>query len=621
MTKALIFSSRTAQLIHHTAMPDIIRLLPDSIANQIAAGEVIQRPASVVKELLDNAVDAKASAITVILKDAGKTLIHVQDDGSGMSPADARMSLERHATSKLRTTEDLFEIRTMGFRGEALASIAAIAHLEIKTKREEDHIGTRLLVEASTVIAQEGCGCPTGTSVMVRHLFYNVPARRKFLKSDAVEMRHLLDEFHHLALAFESIHFKLFHNDQEVYNLPAGNLRNRILGLFGRKLNEYLVPIEESTNLVNVAGYIGKPKLGKKTRGEQFLFVNRRFIRSPYLQHAVKSAYEDILPPDLHPFYVLFLDIDPQKIDVNVHPTKQEIKFEDEHVIYTYLRAAVRHALGKYSIMPSLDFDQEVSLEKAAGHVAASPDSPRPVGWQQQERANIEKWQGLLASIEGFRLEQPADASSPRAPDPNPLLDLSAPETLRQGLTPPSQLWQRYIVYPGLTELYIIDQRAAHERVLFDRITRELAFQPPSTQKLLWPETLACTPSDYHLYLEMLPHLRILGFDLEEFGHDTFIFHGVPALTTGLLSPMEALEEIRDHFLATQQGNAGPSFDRIAAALSFSLSRRRGETMTSQEMQVLVDQLLETENPYTSPSGRKIFIAFGQEDIFRRFQS
>ena len=603
-------------------MPDIIRLLPDSIANQIAAGEVIQRPASVVKELLDNAVDAGATSITVILKDAGKTLIHVMDDGSGMSPADARMSLERHATSKLRSADDLFDIRTMGFRGEALASIAAIAHMEIRTRRADDQIGTRLLVEASEVIEQEGCACPTGTSILVRNLFYNVPARRKFLKTDQVEMRHLLDEFHHLALAFEHIHFKLYHNDQEVYNLPAGTLRNRILGIFGRKINEFLVPVEEETNYVNFAGYVGKPKLGRKTRGEQVLFVNRRFIRSPYLHHAVKSAYEDILPADQHPFYVLFLEIDPQRIDVNVHPTKQEIKFEDDRVIYNYLRVATRHALGKYSIIPSLDFEQETSLERAAATEPAAAGQPaRPSGWQQQERDNIEKWRSLLQTIEGFSLDQPADPSPEPGPALNPLLDIPVAEPSREGLAPPTQLWQRYIVFHGLTELYIIDQRAAHERVLYERMTRQLAYQPPATQRLLWPETLACTPAEYLLYSELLPHLQALGFDIAEFGQDSFIIHGIPALMTGHLSAMEALEEIRDHYDATRQAGTTRALDGIAAALAFSLSRRRGETMTPQEMQALVEQLLESENPYTSPSGRKTFITFGQEDIFRRFQS
>jgi len=599
-------------------MPDIIRLLPDSIANQIAAGEVIQRPASVVKELLDNAVDAGATAITVILKDAGKTLIHVQDNGSGMSPADARMSLERHATSKLRTADDLFDIRTMGFRGEALASIAAIAHLEVKTRREEDTIGTHLLVEGSEVITQEGCATPVGTSMIVRHLFYNVPARRKFLKSDPVEMRHLLDEFHHLALAFEHIHFKLYHNDEEVYNLPPGPLRNRILGIYGKKVNEFLVPVEEETNYVNFAGYVGKPKLGKKSRGEQFLFVNRRFIRSPYLHHAVKAAYEDILPADQHPFYVLFLEIDPMRIDVNVHPTKQEIKFEDERVIYNYLRVAARHALGKYSILPTLDFEQEVSIERASGGHAGGAALAPGGGWQQQERANLEKWRSLLDSLEGFSLQQAPEDTGTGSPA---LLETPPPDPVASPLSPPTQLWHRYIVFHGLTELYVIDQRAAHERVLFERMTRQLAFQPPSTQKLLWPETLNCTPAEYPLYQELMPHLRTLGFDIEEFGHDTFIIHGVPALTTGLIAPLEALEEIRDQFAGSQQQSTPRSLDRIAAAFALSLSRRRGETMTTQEMQALVEQLLESDNPYASPSGRKTFITFSQEDIFRRFQA
>jgi DNA mismatch repair protein MutL len=331
-------------------MPDIIRLLPDSIANQIAAGEVIQRPASVIKELLDNAVDAGATEINVIIKDAGKTLVHIQDNGSGMSPTDARMSLERHATSKLRKQKTSFDIRTMGFRGEALASIAAISHMEIRTRRLEDVIGTKLIVEASVVTVQEGCQCPVGTAVIVRNLFYNVPARRKFLKSDPVEMRHILDEFSPDGLAFETIHFKLYHNDQEIYNLQPESLRSRILSIFGKKTNEFLVPVEEETNYVNFIGYIGKPKLAKKSRGEQFLFVNRRYIRSSYLHHAVKSAFEDILPVDQYPFFVIFLEINRDKIDVNVHPTKQEIKFEDERIILHYMRVACRHALGKYSI-------------------------------------------------------------------------------------------------------------------------------------------------------------------------------------------------------------------------------------------------------------------------------
>ena len=605
-------------------MPDIIRLLPDSIANQIAAGEVIQRPASVIKELLDNAVDAGATEINVIIKDAGKTLIHIQDNGSGMSPTDARMSLERHATSKLRKAEDLFDIRTMGFRGEALASIAAIAHTEIRTRRAEDTIGTRLMVEASVVQVQEGCQCPVGTSVIVRNLFYNVPARRKFLKSDPVEMRHILDEFHHLALAFENISFKLYHNEEEIYNLQPGTLKARIMGIFGKKINEHLVPVEEDTNYVNFAGYIGKPKLGKKSRGEQFLFVNRRYIRSAYLQHGVKSAYEDILPADQYPFFVLFLDINADRIDVNVHPTKQEIKFEDERIIYNYLRVACRHALGKYSITPSLDFEQEGAISRPSGDATSgSSHSSGLSGMERdrfQEKENIKKWGALLESIEGFSIEKSDDpVETPKAA--NPLLDDSDQDLDLFTAATPVQLWQRYIIVPGLSNMLVIDQRAAHERVLFESMMKDLAAHNPAVQKLLWPETIQSSTADAVLLRELLPHLQYLGFDIAEFGHDTFIIHGIPAVMTDLISPQQAIDDILDRFKEGHQMMEMKPVEKVAFALSTNLSRRRGEIMTTEEMQSLIEQLMASDNPYNSPSGRKTFITFGREEIFRRFQS
>jgi len=604
-------------------MADIIRLLPESIANQIAAGEVIQRPASVIKELLDNAVDAGATEINVIIKDAGKTLIHIQDNGSGMSPTDARMSLERHATSKLRTAEDLFDIRTMGFRGEALASIAAIAHMEIKTRRKDDTIGTRLLIEGSVVQVQEGCQCPVGTSVIVRNLFYNVPARRKFLKSDPVELRHILDEFHHLALAFEHIQFRLYHNDQEVYMLPAGSLRNRILNIFGKKINEFLVPVEQETNYVNFSGYIGKPKLAKKSRGEQFLFVNNRFIRSSYLQHAVKSAYEDILPEDQFPFFVIFIAIHADKIDVNVHPTKQEIKFEDERIIYNYLKVACRHALGKYSITPSLDFEQEGVIDRAA-----SEGQQKTLGGfgvsgfekdRHQEKENIKKWEALLESIDGFSIHKGEDPESTEKE--NPLFqEVTHTQSVQTEYTP-VQLWNRYIVVPGLSDLIIVDQRAAHERVLFDALLKDLNNQSPAVQKLLFPETIHSQPAEAALLREILPHLQYLGFDMEEFGHDSFIIHGFPAIMTDLMTPQPAIEDILHRYKEDQQLGTMKPVERIAAVIAFNLSRRRGEIMSVEEMQHLIAQLMATENPYNSPSGRKTFITFGKEEIFRRFQS
>ncbi len=606
-------------------MPDIIRLLPDSIANQIAAGEVIQRPASVVKELLDNAVDAGATEITVIVKDAGKTVIHIQDNGSGMSPTDARMSLERHATSKLKSAEDLFDIRTMGFRGEALASIAAIAHMEIKTRRVEDSIGTRILIEGSVVTAQEGCQCPVGTSIIVRNLFYNVPARRKFLKSDPVEMRHVLDEFHRLALAFEGIQYKLYHNDEEIYNLTAGSLRNRIIGIFGKKVNEHLVPVEEDTNYVNIAGYVGKPKLGKKSRGEQFIFVNRRFIRSPYLQHAVKNAFEDILPPDQHPFYVLFLEIDAEKIDVNVHPTKQEIKFEDERIIYNYLRVACRHALGKYSIMPSLDFDQEVGLDRSSSATTGHRDSSgaefsSQQRDQHQEKENIKKWGALLQSIEGFSIEKTEDQTSFISDEKQPAAHQFEASDPLAGIVP-MQLWQRYIVVTGLADMLVIDQRAAHERVLFESLMSDLEAEKAATQKLLWPETIQSNTADAAILKELIPSLQQLGFDIAEFGHEAFIVHGMPAVMTDLTTPAQAIDEILDRFKEGHQKIEMKPVEKIAFALASNLSRRRGEIMTTEEMQTLISRLMASENPYTSPSGRKTFITFGKEEILKRFQS
>ncbi|MEP6646966.1 MAG: DNA mismatch repair endonuclease MutL [Saprospiraceae bacterium] len=606
-------------------MSDIIRLLPDSIANQIAAGEVIQRPASVIKELLDNAVDAGATEINVIIKDAGKTSMQIHDNGSGMSPTDARMSLERHATSKLRKAEDLFDIRTMGFRGEALASIAAISQMEIRTRRAEDVIGTRLIVEASVVIAQEGCQCPVGTSIIVRNLFYNVPARRKFLKSDPVEMRHILDEFHRIALAFETVQFRLYQNDQEIYNLQDVTLRNRILSIFGKRINEFLVPVEEETNYVNFSGYIGKPKLGKKSRGEQFLFVNKRFIRSSYLQHAVKSAYEDILPDDQFPFFVLFLDINADKIDVNVHPTKQEIKFEDERIIYNYLRVACRHALGKYSITPSLDFEQEVAIDRASGErsnlSSSNAGMTRMEQDRYQEKENIKKWGALLESIEGFSIDQ-SDEPGETKHTTVPLFQIqsSANELLSQS-SAPVQLWQRYIMVPGLGDLVVIDQRAAHERIIFESMMKDLAEQSPSIQKLLWPETIHSQTTDTVLLKDLLPHLQYLGFDIAEFGHGCFIVHGIPAIITDLISPQQAIDDILDSFKEGHDIIHMKPIEKIAFALASNLSRKRGEMMTTEEMQILVEDLMACENPYTSPSGRKTFISLSKEEMFRRFQS
>jgi len=400
-------------------------------------------------------------------------------------------------------------------------------------------------------------------------------------------------------------------------------LRNRILSIFGKKINEYLVPVEEETNYVNFAGYIGKPKLGKKSRGEQFLFVNRRFIRSPYLQHAVKSAYEDILPEDLYPFFVLFLEINADKIDVNVHPTKQEIKFEDERIIYNYMRVACRHALGKYSITPSLDFEQEIAIDRASSEQTqnsiSGSGSSHAEKDRQAEKENIKKWGALLQTIDGFTLDK-SDDHVP-IPDPhNPLFkELDFQD--QSSVTVPIQLWQRYILVPGVSELLIIDQRAAHERIIFESMMKDLATHNPAIQKLLWPETIQSNASDTTLLNELLPHLQYLGFDIAEFGHGSFIIHGVPAIITDLISPQQAIDDIIDRFKTGREDLQMKPVERIASSLAFNLSRKRGDVLTTEEMQKLIERLMASENPYTSPSGRKTFVMIGKEEMFRRFQS
>src|SRR5690625_3083471 len=358
-------------------MSDIIQLLPDHVANQIAAGEVVQRPASVVKELLENAIDAQSTRINLLIKDAGKTLIQVSDDGIGMSTTDARLSFERHATSKIKVADDLFKLRTKGFRGEALASIAAIAHIELKTKQENADLGTHICIEGSKVISQESCVTPAGTVVSVKNLFYNIPARRNFLKSDAVEMRHIIDEFHRVALAHPNVAFSLYHNDSELFQLPKANTRQRIVAIFGGKTNEKLVPVEEETEVVNVRGFVGKPEFARRTRGEQFFFVNDRFIRSSYLNHAITSAYEGLLQEKQFPSYFLFLEMDTESIDINIHPTKTEVKFDDEHAIYAILRSAVKHSLGQFDITPSLDFDRNPELDTPYEYKNKNPQMPQ----------------------------------------------------------------------------------------------------------------------------------------------------------------------------------------------------------------------------------------------------
>ncbi len=625
-------------------MADLIQLLPDAIANQIAAGEVVQRPASVVKELMENAVDAGARHIRLILKDAGKMLIQVTDDGCGMSPTDARMSFERHATSKIRTAEDLFCIRTMGFRGEALASIAAVAQVEMRTRQHNKELGTRIVIEASKVVTQEPCQCAAGTSVAVKNLFYNVPARRNFLKSNASEMRHIIDEFQRIALANTDIFFSLHHNDSELFHLPPANLRQRIVNIFGNQINPRLVPVQEETDIMKISGFIGKPEAARKTRGEQMFFVNNRFIRSSYLHHAVMNAYEDLLPKETYPFYVLFIEIDPARIDINVHPTKQEIKFEDERLVYNYLKVAVRHALGQYSVTPTLDFDQETSLSSVITGANPAPRTPRvtplsksapvppsprpnvtnPRSTQIKPPAN---WEKLFESLEAFEKELggpdevAATANSPLVIESNASTNGGSPNLLADQTSKlPYQLHASYIISPIKSGFLLIDQQAAHERILYEQFLSMLENQEPTVQRLLFPRTVQLSAADAELMEELLPMAREMGFDIEAFGKNAYIVHGLPAALGSGVDEAKLIERLLDQYRENQDLDLEISA-RLARSLASSACIKRGQVLDTLEMQSLVDQLFACEMPYKSPSGRNCFLTFELDELERRFKA
>lgn len=631
-------------------MADIIQLLPDAIANQIAAGEVIQRPASVVKELLENSIDAGSTNIKLVIKDAGRTLIQVIDDGCGMSETDARMSFERHATSKIRQSEDLFCIRTMGFRGEAMASIAAVAQVELRSRRHSDELGTRLVVEASEVKIQEPCPCSRGTTLSVKNLFYNVPARRNFLRSNTVEMRHIMDEFQRIAIANSDIFFSLHHNNSEIFHLPAGNLRQRLIGVFGNNANKKLVPVSEETDILKLSGFVGKPEFAKKTRGEQYFFVNNRFIKSGYLNHAVVAAYEDLLPKDTHPLYAIFIDIDPARIDINVHPTKQEIKFEDERLVYNYLKVAIRHSLGQYSIMPTLDFDQspafyntltssnrpikreETIKSSSRGSAGSSaPSVSSVVGDSHRQANNLQNWQKLYEGLDNFDAEPTTDSSGSTEEIP-PALTLESKwhdedtesttatsETTKRGRKTPSQLHNSYVVSQIKSGMLIIDQQAAHERILYDRYLTFLQQQQNATQSQLFPRTLSLSPSDANLLTDVLETVNSLGFDIQEFGTNTFVVNGVPSELAGKQDELKLIESLLEQY----KNNLNLKLDikeNIARSMAKSASIKTGQSLEVEEMQALIDQLFACEVPYKSPSGRKCFISVELDELAKRFE-
>ncbi|MCS6918123.1 MAG: DNA mismatch repair endonuclease MutL [Chitinophagales bacterium] len=601
---------------------DVIRQLPDHVANQIAAGEVILRPASAVKELMENSLDAGADRIQVTLREAGKQLIEVSDNGCGMSESDARMCFERHATSKITRIEDLHRLLSMGFRGEALASIAAVAQVELRTRRPHDELGTLLVLEGSKVLRQEPAVLPAGTTISVKNLFFNVPARRAFLKSNQAELRHIIDVFTRLALARPDVQMELMQYDVTIISVPKASLRQRIVHLLGNPYNEKIIPIEEQTNVVNISGYIGKPDSARRTRGDQFLFVNRRFIRSPYLHRAVVSAYGDLLRPDTYPLYVLFLEVDPARIDVNIHPTKEEVRFEDEKILYAFVHAAARHALARFTQMPTLDFSQETAIDRLPAFqqmpaAAPPPADPSADGRPLQVTLNTSRprhWEKLLEVARSERpvaVVVPSEATADTQP-PAALEDFSLAEVV------PYQLHGRYVLSPVKSGFVLIDQQAAHERILFERLLHSAVGKRQGSQQQLFPETLHLSASHAALLEELLTELRELGFELEPFGTHTYLIRGMPA-EIGVSSGRETLEQLLQDYQEEGQHLKLRLREQLAASLARRLAIRAGKTLTVKEMQELIDRLFACTTPYWSPFGKRTLILFDEEEIVRLF--
>ena len=596
-------------------MSDIIHLLPDAIANQIAAGEVVQRPASVVKELMENSIDAGGTRIQLIVKEAGRTLIQVVDNGLGMSETDARMSLERHATSKIKTADDLFKLTTMGFRGEALASIAAVSQFEMKTRPADKELGTLLVVEGSEVKRQEPVSTDKGTSISVKNLFYNIPARRNFLKSNPVEMRHIVEEFQRIALAHPEISFVLVQGDESIYDLEPAKLAQRIVGLFGKTYQEQLAPCQEETDLLSVSGYVGKPQSAKRTRGEQFIFVNQRFIRNNYLNHAVMGAYEGLLTENTFPFHVLFITIDPRHIDVNVHPTKTEIKFDDERAVYAVVRAAVRQALGAHNLTPALDYSADVNLvNKLSQSQALSREQylDEQLGSSLQ-RSNLKNWEKL------FEDERPAQSAlfgQAEATGRSEVKQFSSSPPVRMELF---QLQPGYIVRTVKNGLMIIHQEAAHERVLFESFVKKMQDKSGSTIQSLFPQTVTFSTADFTLVMEMEREISSLGFQFEVFGKNAIVVTGLPTEAAGK-NEKDLFEGLIEQFKQNQSALEVPLRDNLARSLAKRAAIRMGQVLTREEMESLVERLFSSHNPNYSPDGNTTFFIFETSKIESHFR-
>jgi DNA mismatch repair protein MutL len=594
---------------------DIIKLLPDSVANQIAAGEVIQRPASVVKELIENAIDAGATQIDLVVKDAGRTFITVIDNGCGMSEADARLCFERHATSKIQSADDLFAIKTMGFRGEALASIAAVAQVELTTRRKEDEVGTKVRIEGSKIIEQLPKPASVGTNFTVKNLFFNVPARRNFLKSNEAELRHINEEFFRITMMNPEVGFTFVSNDKELFHLYPGTLKQRLVGLLGKDFDGKLLPVNQVTESVTIDGFIVKPEYSKKTRGEQYFFVNRRFIKHAYLHHAVENAYKELIPQDCFPGYFLDIQIDPKDIDINIHPTKTEVNFVDAKLIYAIMHSAVRKAIGQNNLAPMLDFDVDPNMGIDFGEASRmdrpvvapkvdydsnfNPFKITPVHRQQQNWRIAYEETG--ETVGDARLEEKT-------------------EELQTAEEPKSffiQLQQNYIVTSVKSGLLIIDQHLAHERILYEKYLKEMETDVVASQQELFPQHISLNINDASILKELKPELEKMGFRLEAMNNTTFVINGIPVDCKGS-DAVSVIERILEDYKTNLTGNQSDKKLNLARSMASQMAVKSGQTLTDVEMQDIIDRLFGCAVAEVSPNGKKIYTIISAEDIKTR---
>jgi len=610
-------------------LPDIIQLLPDNIANQIAAGEVIQRPASAVKELLENAVDAGANAIKLIVNDAGKALIQVIDNGKRISETDARMSFERHATSKIKNIEDLFHIKTMGFRGEALASIAAVAQVELKSKKEEESIGTYIEIDNSLVKKQEPVAMERGTSIAMKNLFFNVPARRNFLKSNPSELRHIMDEFIRVSMSFPDIFFSLTSNGQEVFHLERSTLKQRIVQILGNSYQSKLVTVEEQTDYMNIYGFVGKPETAKKTRGDQYFFVNNRFIKSAYLNHAVMGAFDSMIAKDSFPMYTLFIDLDPAQLDINVHPTKQEIKFEDEKIVYAFVQSAVKHALAQFSISPTLDFELDPSIQQLDAVSKPFTDEKKSSvassslynTFSQKNQAHFIENRSELKHWREFY--EPAQKQSSQFSTSNTTEDLTNPLFSEKNTEVPDeshlqQIHSTYILVQNEIGFLVIHQQNAHERILYERFIKAVEGKPISIQQSLFPQTIELSSADVAVITELLPDLHFLGYHLEPFGNNTFVMQGTPAdVEQG--NEKAAIEKMLEQYKHFSSDLKYSKREKLIRSLAWQQSIKAGKSLTQKEMKSIVHELFICGTPNSTATGKPTYTTFKKLELDRMF--